>query len=98
MDKSKLDVVSSRNDSTKIGKSLAVGFFFHAVRLVPMGVATNRTRVLMWWPVLPGAVPTACTRVVVVGTDRCWSTRPIATWRPLIGLHFQFEFRYSHLN
>jgi ATP-dependent RNA helicase DHX8/PRP22 len=37
MDKYKLDVVSSRNDSTKIGKALAAGFFFHAARKDPKG-------------------------------------------------------------
>ncbi|KAL6637954.1 hypothetical protein ACP70R_025526 [Stipagrostis hirtigluma subsp. patula] len=37
MDKYKLDVVSARNDSTKIGKALAAGFFFHAARKDPNG-------------------------------------------------------------
>ncbi|TVU09025.1 hypothetical protein EJB05_42464, partial [Eragrostis curvula] len=37
MDKYKLDVVSSGNDSTKIGKALAAGFFFHAARKDPKG-------------------------------------------------------------
>ncbi|GJN34271.1 hypothetical protein PR202_gb22920 [Eleusine coracana subsp. coracana] len=37
MDKYKLDVVSSGNDSTKIGKALAAGFFFHSARKDPKG-------------------------------------------------------------
>ncbi|XP_062225195.1 probable pre-mRNA-splicing factor ATP-dependent RNA helicase DEAH5 [Phragmites australis] len=37
MDKHKLDTVSAGNDSTKIGKALAAGFFFHAARKDPRG-------------------------------------------------------------
>lgn len=37
MDKYKLDVVSSGTDSTKIGKALAAGFFFHTARKDPKG-------------------------------------------------------------
>jgi ATP-dependent RNA helicase DHX8/PRP22 len=37
MDKFKLNVISAGNNSTKIGKALAAGFFFHAARKDPSG-------------------------------------------------------------
>jgi hypothetical protein len=50
---------------------------------------------------LPGSVGTTRTGAVAIGTDfgtdRHWRARPVARCRPLIGSHFQFEFKTNRL-